>query len=140
MKVLSLLLALATTSTPSHAEFRQFEGVIEAASNYVHYSEGYVVTPGYVDISNLVFEAADGGKRAKIFAKDWTDDGGDGAEVEVWDDDGEDDGGERFLEDAALGSTVSIIKHAALCGIAFRRSGKLTLFVHSLYPPTPLVC
>jgi hypothetical protein len=57
--------ALVALSSPSNAEFRRFDGEINAASNYVHYSEGYVVTPGYVDISNLVFETVDDGTRGE---------------------------------------------------------------------------
>lgn len=108
------------------AEFRRFEGPVNAASNYIHYSEGYVVTPGYVDISNLVFSNADGndsGGGTKIFPgkqREWVDDdemGGDeiGGEGEGDDSlnrrlDGEvdldrqDGGGDKY----ASGSTVSI--------------------------------
>ncbi|KAL7545558.1 hypothetical protein ACHAWF_008908 [Thalassiosira exigua] len=36
------------------AEFRRFDGPIHAASNYIHYSEGYVVTPGFIDFVDIV--------------------------------------------------------------------------------------
>ena len=41
------------------AEIRSFDGPIEAAASYIHYSEGFIATPGYVDIGNLVFSTID---------------------------------------------------------------------------------
>mmetsp|Transcript_2505 Transcript_2505/g.4666 ORF Transcript_2505/g.4666 Transcript_2505/m.4666 type:complete len:595 (+) Transcript_2505:162-1946(+) len=75
--VLSIFALLAAGPAPIQAEFRRFEGPIAAASNYIHYSEGYVVTPGYVDISALIFESADDGKPGKDISsqeRDWDDD------------------------------------------------------------------
>ena len=121
-----LLTLLATAAQQTTAEFRRFEGQINAASNYIHYSEGYVVTPGYVDISSLVFTNADGGSAKKIFSgktrgdpvSEWTDDDESNLEDEDFN---EDDGGvrQRFLDGGdvvegedietsfASGSTVS---------------------------------
>ena len=108
MKSLS---ALALLAAGVGAEFRRFDGPINAASNYIHYSEGYVVTPGFVDISNLVFETADdGASGGKLFP---------GKKSGQWDDDGEgegfegddmvgDDGGNRHLDGEVSGSTVSL--------------------------------
>jgi hypothetical protein len=110
---------LAIVPLPSLAEFRRFDGPINAASNYIHFSEGYVVTPGYVDISDLIFASADNGVPSKYIPeeREWSDNGGDDdeAEMEVVDDYSGDDesGGERLLDGTfgddgglASGSTV----------------------------------
>jgi len=55
---LSLLLLAAQTSTIK-SEIRTFNGELEAASNYIHFSEGYLVTPGYIDLSDLTFTTTD---------------------------------------------------------------------------------
>ena len=124
-----LLTLFATAAQQTTAEFRRFEGPINAASNYIHYSEGYVVTPGYVDISSLVFTNADGGSAKKIFSgktrgdpvSEWTDDdernfeGDDDESFEEEDDggvrqrvlDGGDVEGEDIETSFASGSTVS---------------------------------
>ena len=34
---------------------RNFKGKLAATPEYIHYSEGFIVAPGYVDLSNLVF-------------------------------------------------------------------------------------
>ncbi|KAL7542566.1 hypothetical protein ACHAXR_012384 [Thalassiosira sp. AJA248-18] len=100
----SLLITLLAAAVPTtNAEFRRFEGPINAASNYIHYSEGYVVTPGYVDISNLVFSNADGGSDTpnKIFpskGRDWNDDDEEGEEMAELVEEEEDDGIRRFLD------------------------------------------
>eukprot|EP00578_Thalassiosira_sp_NH16_P001267 CAMPEP_0181132464 /NCGR_PEP_ID=MMETSP1071-20121207/31007_1 /TAXON_ID=35127 /ORGANISM="Thalassiosira sp., Strain NH16" /LENGTH=562 /DNA_ID=CAMNT_0023218795 /DNA_START=41 /DNA_END=1729 /DNA_ORIENTATION=- len=90
--IVSFLSLLAVVPPPSAAEFRRFDGPINAASNYIHYSEGYVVTPGYVDISNLLFQNADDGSPNNYVSqeRDWDDDGGDG-DFEEGDDLVEDD-------------------------------------------------
>ena len=124
MKVILYLLSLLSTPIPSLSEFRRFDGLINAASNYVHYSEGYIVTPGYVDVSNLVFESVDDGKRNDYVPekRNWDDDA-EGEEEVLYDDNAEygddnsegDDGGNRLLvgenddEESAVvpGSTVS---------------------------------
>lgn len=96
-----LLLCLCSFAT---AEIRSFSGIIEAASSYIHYSEGYLVAPGYVDLSNLKFstldyvvdeELADD----KLFEGEENDDlGGEG-----------DDGGDRMVDEnpESDGSVVS---------------------------------
>jgi hypothetical protein len=58
LSLAALLLGASFLPAPSLAEFRRFDGDIAAASNYIHYSEGYVVAPGYVDISDLSFAAS----------------------------------------------------------------------------------
>eukprot|EP00956_Cyclotella_meneghiniana_P018123 scaffold29938_cov70-Cyclotella_meneghiniana.AAC.2 len=94
-----LLLLILPIST--HAEHRRFDGPINAASNYIHYSEGYVVTPGYVDISDLVFEAVgEAGNGGGEMMMEYYDDDGvgyddDGGVMEYGDDDGGGDGDER---------------------------------------------
>lgn len=47
-----LLLPILTKS-----EIRTFEGPLYATPEFIHYSEGFIVAPGYVDISNLVFKS-----------------------------------------------------------------------------------
>ena len=77
-----------------------------SASNYVHYSEGYVVTPGYVDISDLVFATVEGGggsRPAKIFPGkqrhwDGDGDGGDGDDYDYNSEDDDDDDGDDDLD------------------------------------------
>jgi len=117
---LSALLLAAYAPLATRAEFRRFEGPIDAASNYIHYSEGYVVTPGYVDITNLVFELADGEESStqeKYIPEErnWDDDGekfdeDDGADV-VEDEgnggEGDDEGGRnRGLSEENVNDTL----------------------------------
>ena len=123
MKSIPVLLSLLALH-PTSGEHRRFDGPINAASNYVHYSEGYIVTPGYVDVSNLVFSSsADNGSNSnKLFSGkardgDWNDE--EMGEVAVDDDaeydddadyEGDDDGGRRLDgedEGGESGSTVS---------------------------------
>lgn len=42
-----------------NAEYRQFDGIIQAAASYIHYSEGFVIAPASIDISNLEFSTID---------------------------------------------------------------------------------
>lgn len=111
MKPLPPLTALlAIVPLPlSFAEFRRFDGPINAASNYIHFSEGFVVTPGYVDISDLIFASADNGRPNEYVPEErnWSDGGGGGDDddagmpMEEVDDFSGDDatGGEnRFLD------------------------------------------
>lgn len=105
--VARLLLALLLPLTIK-AEHRRFDGSISAASNYIHYSEGYVITPGYVDISDLEFEAtSDAGTRlfpeGVVEADDaYRDDD------QIYDDDGDHQTRRRRLEDS-LSGTVSFV-------------------------------
>lgn len=60
-KILPLLVVLCAAA-PSGviAEIRTYKGgAVRAASYEIHYSEGYLVTPGYVDVSGLTFVAND---------------------------------------------------------------------------------
>ena len=43
------------------SEIRSFSGIIEAASTVVHYSEGFLIAPAYIDIGDLVFQTIDDG-------------------------------------------------------------------------------
>lgn len=52
-------LLLISSLKTSSAEVRSFQGPIEAAASFIHYSEGFIVSPGFVDISNLVFSTVD---------------------------------------------------------------------------------
>lgn len=100
---LALLCACGVT-----AEIRSFSGVIEAASSYVHYSDGYLVAPGYVDISGLNFASVD-----YVEDEDLDDDETE-EDDDIGDDDVEDpnDGGDRLLddEDATQGSDGSVVR------------------------------
>lgn len=107
--LLSLVFA-ATHSKPVQAEHRRFDGPIAAASNYIHYSEGFVVTPGYVDISDLEFEAVSESVASKLFSEGALEAEGDDGE---YDDGGEyedDADGARALEDAS-GSVGTVSAH-----------------------------
>lgn len=76
MKSFLFLFALISLPCPTVSEFRRFDGPINAASNYIHFSEGYIVTPGYVDISSLVFASADEGSSPSAYVpedRDWND-------------------------------------------------------------------
>lgn len=44
------------------AEIREFNGVIEADSRFIHYSEGFIIAPGYIDLSELTFTTTAGGE------------------------------------------------------------------------------
>lgn len=116
-RLLILLSILGLVSS----EIRTFDGIIEAASTFIHYSEGYLVAPAYIDISNLVFQTiGDGGKKAYDLDKrvpeednvsHANDDG------ESGDDDALADGGDRHVRllagDTSLGgSTVRLLRQA----------------------------
>ena len=76
MKSFLFLFALISLPCPTVSEIRRFDGPINAASNYIHFSEGYIVTPGYVDISSLVFASADEGSSPSAYVpedRDWND-------------------------------------------------------------------
>jgi hypothetical protein len=87
---LLLFFLLLLQTHPVKSEHRRFDGPISAASNYIHYSEGYVITPGYVDISDLEFEAVSEVK--KLFADNNGSNSNEGmVEMEGYDDEYEDD-------------------------------------------------
>lgn len=51
----NLLICLLATILEVHAEIRPFSLLLEPASEYIHYVEGYLVAPGYIDLSKLRF-------------------------------------------------------------------------------------
>mmetsp|Transcript_35804 Transcript_35804/g.55091 ORF Transcript_35804/g.55091 Transcript_35804/m.55091 type:complete len:569 (+) Transcript_35804:63-1769(+) len=57
------------------AEIRNFNGLIEADSSYIHYSEGFLVTPGYVDLSRLIFSTGATEAPSKVPVTSGGDDG-----------------------------------------------------------------
>lgn len=60
MKLLQVfLLTCSFCAIPSKAEIREFNGPVEADSTYIHFSEGYIVAPGYIDLSGLKFTTFD---------------------------------------------------------------------------------
>lgn len=131
MKLLHPLTALsAIVSLPSSfAEFRRFDGPINAASNYIHFSEGYVVTPGYVDISDLIFASTDNSRPNEYVPEErtWSNSYGDGDDdeagisMEEADDYSGDDetGGNRFLDGSYANEGSSV-----------RNLGTIFLFNH----------
>lgn len=116
MKMLRIpLLFLLLSLFSANAEIRTFSGVIEAASSYIHYSEGYLVAPGFVDLSELKFTSLDYKTDTEIYVPGEDDDdmGGDGeGDDDVEPEDGGDDGGDIRLLDAeasAQGSDGSVV-------------------------------
>jgi hypothetical protein len=118
-RLLTLLSILGLVSS----EIRTFSGIIEAASTFIHYSEGYLVAPAFIDISNLVFQTIDdGGKKAYVLDKrvPEEDDALKADDDESGDDDAEADGGDRggrhvrlAADDTSLGgSTVRLLRQA----------------------------
>ena len=71
-----LALAIVACLVPSavRAEIRPYKGgAVRAASYEIHYSEGYLVTPGHVDVSGLTFVADDsygGGGGGEAYGRD----------------------------------------------------------------------
>lgn len=57
------------------SEIRSFSGIIEAASTVVHYSEGFLIAPAYIDIGDLVFQTIDDGDTNYVPAERPNDDG-----------------------------------------------------------------
>ena len=74
--ILFLFVSLAV-----QAEIREFNGLIEADSTYIHYSEGYIIAPGFIDLSQLSFSTVENAGEVRVPPLD--DRGGD---VEVDDD------------------------------------------------------
>jgi hypothetical protein len=72
------------------AEIRSFNGRIDAASMYIHYSDGYLIAPGYVDVSGLTFSTLED----EVFIPE-ADTGSD------------DDNGDRLLDESDKVSGVS---------------------------------
>jgi hypothetical protein len=54
---LFILTSLLNKSTL--AEIRPFNAIIEADSTSIHYSEGFIAAPGFVDLSKLTFTTID---------------------------------------------------------------------------------
>jgi hypothetical protein len=59
--ILSLLVSLAV-----QAEIREFNGLIEADSTYIHYSEGYIIAPGFIDLSQLSFSTVENADEVRV--------------------------------------------------------------------------
>lgn len=57
LHVVLVFLAIAPSTTK--AEIREFSGPVAADSTYIHYSEGFIVAPGFIDLSGLTFETMD---------------------------------------------------------------------------------
>lgn len=51
----NVLFCLLATILAVNAEIRPFSLLLEPASEYIHYVEGYLVAPGYIDLSKLRF-------------------------------------------------------------------------------------
>lgn len=106
---LCLLLCLCACVT---AEIRSFSGILEAASSYIHYSEGYLVAPGYIDLSGLVFSTLDYIVDEEL-GDDFEDDDGGGNDDEEGGAEGGGDGGDRMVDEnqESDGSVVSESDH-----------------------------
>jgi hypothetical protein len=140
--VLVLVLSLAV-----QAEIRDFTGVIQADSSFIHYSEGFIVAPGYIDLSELSFSTLDnGGGVYDGEERDPTtdEDGGTGERNDddtVDDDDNfpgdesvnpnKDEGGGRLLTDNAIsnGSTVCKLMQEIVLSLTYFRSPSSRLFL-----------
>jgi hypothetical protein len=118
LRVTALVLLLAATASLTGAEYREFNGLIEADSTFIHYSEGYIVAPGFIDLTHLTFTTVDddddadapyedGEEREPGEEKDGEDDEDDDAKT---DQPGDEHGGDRRqLSDIAAGNTVDIV-------------------------------
>lgn len=107
MRIPLLLLVLFLASCVK-GEIRSFAGIIEAASSYIHYSDGYLVAPGFVDISKMTFQTLD-----YVPDKELTDDEIEGEEDDDIDGDNvnpeDGDGGGRLLDEASQVSDGSVV-------------------------------
>jgi hypothetical protein len=57
-----LFVAMVTfLSTTVQGENRSFTGILTPSPEYIHYSEGFLVVPGTVDLSGLLFSTSDDG-------------------------------------------------------------------------------
>jgi hypothetical protein len=55
-ELLLVVLVLIMTPSQTRAEIRPYEGIILPDPNFVHYTEAYIVEPGSLDLSKLVFQ------------------------------------------------------------------------------------
>lgn len=55
------VLTTVLLSIKVHGENRSYSGILTATPEYIHYSEGYLVVPGTVDLSGLLFSTSDDG-------------------------------------------------------------------------------
>lgn len=64
LKILSIVLLTISINNKicvTKAEIRNFVGKLEATPDFIHYSEGFIIAPGYIDISGLKFTVDDNG-------------------------------------------------------------------------------
>lgn len=54
-------LLLCVVAAVVQAENRSFSGILTPSPMYIHYSEGYLVVPGSLDLSGLLFSTSDDG-------------------------------------------------------------------------------
>ena len=54
--VLLIVFSLAAV----RAEIREYNGVIQADSRFIHYIEGFIIAPGFIDLSGLTFTTKTG--------------------------------------------------------------------------------
>jgi len=132
LPLLLLVTAVLLLSRQINAEYRQFDGIIQAAASYIHYSEGFVIAPGSLDISNLLFSTIDSGptttkndvnQSSQSSSSSGTASGGDSVgtpkeytDDEEWNDDdtgglkvGEDDDNRQLIRQLAVNNGVSFI-------------------------------
>jgi len=99
-----ILLLLSLILPRSSGEVRKFVGMIEAASTYIHYSEGYLVAPGSVDLRNLDFLALP--KPIPGTSGEKTTEKGETNDKETKTGGNETGGGDRRLSDGGLKSSA----------------------------------
>lgn len=67
-------LLLAFLAVLVQGEIRDIRVILDADSTVIHYSEGYLVAPGYIDLSDLKFITTDAGDFADEYEPSLTDD------------------------------------------------------------------
>ena len=58
MKTVILLILSIASILECNAEIRNFVGKLQATADFIHYSEGFIIAPGFIDISGLTFSVA----------------------------------------------------------------------------------
>jgi len=65
-----ITLSLNSKIIMTKGEIRNFVGKLEATADFIHYSEGFIIAPGYIDISGLKFNVADGSTGNRMVLED----------------------------------------------------------------------
>lgn len=73
-KILLFLFSLLSVGQVAKCEIRAFNLLLEPKSEFIHFVEGYLLTPGYIDLSELLFVASEN-RRALAGENDGSDSG-----------------------------------------------------------------